>query len=146
MVPSLRAAAGLGAGRRPLDPLEKGADRGVVPESSRVEAGFPSLLRVPAAKESVARGVPGFSVFPAMPPWLRGARTGPGHQVRLRLRSTQFAIHSAPLHPRPAASRSLTLFRRRRDPCVPRAKSGSLFYPAYFGGSGGAGTRAGRNL
>lgn len=141
--PSLRAAAGLGAGLRPLDPLVRDAEE-LPPKALKV--GCLSLLRGLAAEESMARGVPRLSVSSAMlsPSWLRGVRAGPGPMFAFHC---VFATHSAPLPPRPATPRSLTLFRQRRDPYGPGGKSGGrLFYPAYFGGWGGAGTRAGRNL
>ena len=86
----------------------------------------------------MARGVPRLSVSSAMlsPSWLLGARAGPGLRFAFHC---VFATHSAPLPPRPATSQSLTLFRQRRDPHAPGAKSGGLFYSAYFGGWGAAG-------
>ncbi|XP_019498446.1 PREDICTED: homeobox protein EMX2 isoform X2 [Hipposideros armiger] len=75
------------------------------------------------------------------PRWLRGARTRPGRQVRLRLRSTMFATHSAPLQPRPVTFPSPTFFEPRGDP---RARSKVrvfcfLFSPVFFGGPGRGG-------
>ena len=122
LVPSLRAAASLGAGLRPLDPLRRDAEE--LPPNA-LKAGCLSLLRVLATEESMARGVPRLSVSWAMlsPPWLRGAQARAGPRFAFHY---VFATHSAPLSPRPATSRSLTLFWQRRDPYAPGAKSGGV--------------------
>lgn len=80
-----------------------------------MEVGWDSLPWLPAATESRSPRGSRLYVSSAMPspPWLGGARTRPGRQVRLRLRSTLFATHSAPLQPRPVTFRSPTFFERR---------------------------------
>ena len=95
LVPSLRAAASLGAGLRPLDPLRRDAEE--LPPNA-LKAGCLSLLRVLATEESMARGVPRLSVSWAMlsPPWLRGAQARAGPRFAFHY---VFATHSAPLSP-----------------------------------------------
>lgn len=80
-----------------------------------MEVGWDSLPWLPAATESRSPRGSRLYVSSAVPspPWLRGVRTRPRRQVRLRLRSTLFATHSAPLQPRPVTFRSPTFFERR---------------------------------
>lgn len=62
-------------------------------------------------------------------PLVRGARTGPGRQVHLRLRSLLFATHSTPLHSRPTTF-SLRPFYRDQGTLVTPEQS--VFPPAFW--------------
>lgn len=141
-VPCLQSGGRFGGWPAAARPSKKGRSE-VVPECFRVEVGWDSLLRL---RSPGAREVPRLYVPSALPSacWLRGARTGPGRQVRLRLRSTLFATDSAPLPPRPVTSWSPTFFRRQGDLRAP-SKSRVVF-SFFWEAQGGAGSSTGRNL